>query len=85
MHQQQHFVKGKAMHRAQRAGETLGQPGMDAQQVHDGGKVSDLLAMLQSRYALSVDQLAAINALAKPAAPDADQAGIDEFVNEMGE
>jgi len=54
-------------------------------QVHDGGKVSDLLAMLQSRYTLSPEQLTAINALAKPAAPDADQAGIDEFVNEMGE
>lgn len=53
--------------------------------VAEGGKVSDLLAMLQSKYTLSPEQLTAINALAKPAAPNADQAVIDEFVNEMGE
>lgn len=54
--------------------------------VDEGGKVSDLLAMLQSKYTLTAEQLAAINALATPApAPAADQAGIDEFINEMGE
>lgn len=52
-------------------------------QVHDGGKVSDLLAMLQSKYTLSPEQLAAINALAKPAAPD-EQPDAD-FVSELGE
>lgn len=67
------------------------QPKFDAQlpkwsrAVAEGGKVSDLRSMLASKYTLSPKQLAAINALAKPAAPDADQAGIDEFVNEMGE
>lgn len=52
--------------------------------VSEGGKVSDLLAMLQSKYALSPDQLAAIDALGKPAA-SADQAAMDEFINELGE
>jgi hypothetical protein len=51
--------------------------------IHEGGKVSDLLAMLQSRYALSAEQLAAINALAKPAAPD-EQPDAD-FVSELGD
>ena len=59
-------------------------PGWE-KQIHEGGKVSDLLAMLQSKYTLTAEQLAAINALAAPPAPAADQAGIDEFVNEMGE
>ena len=53
--------------------------------VDEGGKVSDLLAMLQSKYTLTAEQLAAINALAAPPAPNAEQAGIDEFINEMGE
>ena len=50
--------------------------------VDEGGKVSDLLAMLQSKYTLSAEQLAAINALATPSPaeqPDAD------FVAELGE
>lgn len=52
-----------------------------AKSVADGGKVADLLAMLQSKYLLSVDQLAAINELDKPSdtpAPD------DEFVKGLG-
>lgn len=53
--------------------------------VDEGGKVSDLLAMLQSKYTLTAEQLAAINDLAKPAPAPVDQAGIEEFVNEMGE
>jgi hypothetical protein len=48
--------------------------------VDEGGKVSDLLAMLQSKYTLTPEQLTAINAMDKPV----DQDGIDEFINEMG-
>ena len=51
--------------------------------VNEGGKVADLLAMLQSKYTLTSEQLAAINALEKPAS--ADQDGIDEFINELGD
>lgn len=51
----------------------------------DGGeKLSDLMAMLQSKYTLSDEQMVAINAMNKPAA-GVDQAAIDEFVNEMGD
>lgn len=53
--------------------------------VDSGEKIEDLLAMLQSKYTLTAEKLAAINALAAPPAPAADQAGIEEFVNEMGE
>lgn len=52
-----------------------------AKSVAEGGKVADLLAMLQSKYTLSPEQLVAINALGKPAAP----APGDDFVNELGE
>ncbi|MCZ7391568.1 hypothetical protein, partial [Klebsiella pneumoniae] len=50
-------------------------------QISEGGKVVDLLAMLQSKYTLTDEQLDAINALDKQApadAPAADQAGMDE-------
>lgn len=47
--------------------------------VEDGGKVSDLLAMLQSKYTLSQAQLDQINALAKAPATD------DEFVSQLGD
>lgn len=52
-------------------------------QIATGEKVSDLLAMLQSKYTLSPEQLTAINALAKPAAPD-EQPDAD-FVSELGD
>ena len=48
--------------------------------VEEGGKVADLLAMLQSKYALSAEQLTQINALA-PKAP----APNDEFVSQLGD
>ena len=51
-------------------------------QIAAGEKVSDLLAMLQSKYTLTPDQLAAVNALSTP---DEEQAAIDEFVAEMGD
>jgi len=47
-----------------------------AESVSKGGKVSDLLSMLQSKYSLSEDQINAINAMA-PEVLD------DEFVREM--
>ena len=52
-----------------------------AKSVAEGGKVSDLLAMLQSKYTLTAEQLTQINALDKPAdpAPDAD------FVEALGD
>ncbi|MBP9149216.1 MAG: hypothetical protein KBG00_10590 [Rhodoferax sp.] len=54
--------------------------------IHDGGKVSDLLAMLQSKYTLTAEQLAAINAMAAPAAPAAPAADLDdEFIRDLGE
>lgn len=40
--------------------------------VKEGNKVADLLAMLQSKYTLSQDQLDQINALGMPAAPATD-------------
>lgn len=43
-------------------------PGWDAS-AKQGNKVSDLLAMLQSKYALSPEQIAKINALGQPAEP----------------
>jgi len=49
--------------------------------VAEGGKVADLLAMLQSKYTLSAEQLAAINALEKPAQPEANA----DFVNALGD
>ncbi len=49
-----------------------------AESVSKGGKVSDLLSMLQSKYTLSEDQVNAINAMA-PEVFD------DEFVREMEE
>ena len=52
-------------------------------QVEDGGKVSDLLAMLQSKYTLSTEQLAAINALAAPSA--AEQESTDQFLAELNQ
>lgn len=52
-------------------------------QVEDGGKVSDLLAMLQSKYTLSPQQLAEINALAAPSA--AQQESTDQFLAELNQ
>ncbi len=52
--------------------------------VEDGGNIADLLAMLGSKYILSVEQVDAINGLAaKPAEPA--QAQRDEFVDQPGE
>ncbi len=55
-----------------------------ANSVNEGGKVSDLLSMLQSKYTLSAEQLTAINELAAPAAPATPDLD-DEFVRELGE
>ena len=55
-----------------------------AKSVSEGGKVADLLAMLQSKYTLSDDQLIAINKLDKPepiAVPETD----NDFVNALGD
>lgn len=56
--------------------------------VDEGGKVSDLLAMLQSKYTLSQPQLDQINALGKPAEPPSSElAGMTDdqkaFVSEL--
>lgn len=55
--------------------------------VADGSNVADLLAMLQSKYTLSADQLAEINAMAAPVQPTtaAEQAAHDEFVSQLGD
>lgn len=50
--------------------------------VEDGANVADLVAMLSTKYSLTPDQLAAINALtAKPA----EQAQRDEFIDQLGD
>lgn len=59
--------------------------------IQDGGKIADLLAMLQSKYTLSQDQLDKINALGKPLAdtsapaepPAAMTAEQQEFVSQL--
>lgn len=52
--------------------------------VEEGNKVSDLLAMLQSKYTLSQDQLDKINALGKPAEPAPDMTeGQAEFASQL--
>lgn len=52
--------------------------------ISEGGKVADLLAMLESKYTLSHEQLAQIDALTvKPADPD--PAPDADFVNELGD
>ena len=53
-----------------------------AKSVAEGGKVADLLAMLQSKYTLSDDQLIAINKLDKPAETPVEN---DEFVEALGD
>ena len=53
--------------------------------VEEGGKVADLLAMVSSKYALSQEQLKAINALATPSTPAAEPDADDEFVRGLGE
>lgn len=50
--------------------------------VEDGGNVADLLAMLSSKYTLTAEQIAEINALAQ-APVDAAQAGRDEFTSQL--
>jgi phage recombination protein Bet len=52
-------------------------------QVAEGGSVADLLAMLQSKYTLSEQQIADINALATPPAAEAQAA--DPFVAALGD
>lgn len=54
-------------------------------QVEAGGAVADLLAMLQSKYTLSVEQIAELNALAPNADPAtaAEQQARDDFVAQL--
>lgn len=54
--------------------------------VKDGAPISDLLAMLQSKYTLNQEQLDKINALGKPAEPAAVEMTDEQkaFVSELG-
>lgn len=50
--------------------------------VEDGGNVADLVAMLSSKYTLSPEQTAAINALTVKPAESAER---DEFIDQLGD